>query len=438
MDVFLIEKDVPARGAAYGTHDLGHLLNVPAGQMSARPDEPGHFLRWINKESPAVGFEEGARADGNLFAPRHFYGRYIEFFLREAEAAAKGDVRLHHVKDEAVAVKRENGRVTVALKSGASIKAGAAVIALGNLPPRTPREPEGFSRLGRRYIANPWSGEALGSINRGDEVLLMGMGLTTVDVLISLAARGHVGPIRAFSRHGLIPQSHGPSSEIGSFPEAPTVRGILRWIREQGRAAGWRSAMDKLRPRVQDLWLSLNDSERRRFLRHARPYWDAHRHRIAPQLGRFLESLFESGRLRLSAGRLEKLEAAPEEGLRAVLRLRRGETETISAKWLVNCTGPEARPDKSGDPLIQSLLACGLARPDPLGLGFMTAENGAVIGTDGRAAADLYTIGSWRKGGLWESIAVPELRVQALELASLLTAPAVSERSSASALGIPA
>ncbi|MDE1977186.1 MAG: FAD/NAD(P)-binding protein, partial [Elusimicrobia bacterium] len=111
LDIYLIEKDVPARGAAYGTRDLGHLLNVPAGQMSAWPDDPGHFLRWLNEKSPGVGFEEGARADGAMFAPRHFYGRYIEFVLREAEAAARGDVRLHHVKDEAVAVKREKGRV---------------------------------------------------------------------------------------------------------------------------------------------------------------------------------------------------------------------------------------------------------------------------------------------------------------------------------------
>jgi uncharacterized NAD(P)/FAD-binding protein YdhS len=52
----------------------------------------------------------------------------------------------------------------------------------------------------------------------------------------------------------------------------------------------WRSVVDAMRPHTQTLWHQLPLAERRRFLRHARPYRDLHRHRIAPDAARQLDA----------------------------------------------------------------------------------------------------------------------------------------------------
>src|SRR6202012_134962 len=81
-------------GLAYSTPSLRHLLNVPAGKISALPDQPNHFLNWLRKNyDPA--------ATAKTFAPRAVFGRYIQSLLRstrplEQEIATVVDVRLHH------------------------------------------------------------------------------------------------------------------------------------------------------------------------------------------------------------------------------------------------------------------------------------------------------------------------------------------------------
>ena len=65
-------------GVAYATTYASHLLNVPAGNMSALPDDPEHFVRWaqLNYDSQ-VATED--------FLPRRVYGQYIQSVLREEE-----------------------------------------------------------------------------------------------------------------------------------------------------------------------------------------------------------------------------------------------------------------------------------------------------------------------------------------------------------------
>ncbi|MFN3432504.1 MAG: FAD/NAD(P)-binding protein, partial [Candidatus Sericytochromatia bacterium] len=48
LTVAVVERrEALGRGVAYSTTESCHLLNVPAGAMSAWPDEPGHFLDWL-------------------------------------------------------------------------------------------------------------------------------------------------------------------------------------------------------------------------------------------------------------------------------------------------------------------------------------------------------------------------------------------------------
>jgi uncharacterized NAD(P)/FAD-binding protein YdhS len=257
-------------------------------------------------------------------------------------------------------------------------------------------------------------------------VLLIGSGLTMADVVASLDGLGHEGPITAISRRGLV--SHAHARVEGAIPADLARRGetlsrALRRLRIRAAEIGdWRLAFDGLRGETQDLWQALPEATRRRFLRHLRPYWEVHRHRMAPPTAARIAAHLASGRLRVLAGRVERLDSVAQ-GLSASWRPR-GERalQILRINRAINCTGPEGDPSRSDQPLIDALLAQGLARPDPLGLGLNVDEDGRLIGQSGAISAGLFAIGPIARGALWEITAVPDIRVQARRLAKRLLA----------------
>ena len=72
------------------------------------------------------------------------------------------------------------------------------------------------------------------------------------------------------------------------------------------------------------------------------------------------------------------------------------------------------------DPLVAAMRRDGLIRPDRLGLGLDTDEDGRLVSADGRTSRGLTLVGPLRKGMLWEHTAVPELRVEAKRVADRL------------------
>jgi uncharacterized NAD(P)/FAD-binding protein YdhS len=405
--IALIERGgAVARGLAYGPAESCHLLNVPASGMSALPDDPGHFVRW-----------SGAAPDA--FVPRSVYGAYLEALLTEAHARAAPGVTLHLVCGEAVSASVEGSGVRLFLREGREIRARAAVLALGNLSGPDPAVPDGGLFASPLYRRSPWERGALDGVPPEADVLLLGCGLTMVDATLALQRRGHRGTIHALSRHGLVPQVHddasGPAqARIG----ASGVRGLLRALRAAaGQGGDWRAAFDALRPVTQRIWSRLSGAERRRFLRHLRAHWDVHRHRMAPEAGAAVARLRTGGQLRVHAGRMESFAVACDSAV-AVFRPRgeRGSRELLAAR-VVNCMGPASSLADVRHPLVGSLVAQGLGRPDALGMGFSTDRDGALLGG---ARGMLFTIGALRRGELWESTAIPELRSQARSVAGRL------------------
>jgi uncharacterized NAD(P)/FAD-binding protein YdhS len=401
-------------GVAYRTEEPLHLLNVPAARMSALPDEEGHFLDWLRVRQPDAG--------PDAYAPRSLYGTYLRELAERAEQDAAPGVSLETRRAEVQAVRDSGGGLRLVLDQGAEVAAGQAVLALGNFPPPPlPATPEAAPRVWQL----PWPTEARWP-GPEETVLLVGASLTAVDVVLSLIARGHQGSLHLLSRHGLLPHPHLPATtpplELEDLPEG-RVRPLFRAVRSAvSRCPGdWRAAVDGLRPHSHRLWRSLGDGERRRFARHVRTLWEIHRHRIAPQVSARMQALLRSGQVQLHAGRLLGLEAR---GDRVAARFRpRGATgeETLQADLVVNCTGPAghaAQPDL----LVAALLGGGLARPGPLGLGLATDAEGRVLDAHGRASRPLWALGVVRRGELWESVAVPDIRVQAATLAGRLLA----------------
>jgi uncharacterized NAD(P)/FAD-binding protein YdhS len=251
-----------------------------------------------------------------------------------------------------------------------------------------------------------------------------------MDVAITLRGRGFRGTIHILSRRGLLPQTHKAAAPWPPFwaERSPrTVRGLLRLIRKEVEAAekagsGWRAVIDSLRPFTQEIWRSLSFKERRRFLRHVRPYWDVHRHRIAPAIGARIASQIQDGQIEIHAGRIQAY-AEDIDGVEVTYRDREsGQLERLRVDRVINCTGPESDCRKVDDPLLTNLMRQKLARPDPLFLGLDVSPDGALIDAHGDVSDLLYAIGPVRKGSLWETIAVPELRVQVSDLSRLLLA----------------
>jgi uncharacterized NAD(P)/FAD-binding protein YdhS len=424
LSVVLIDRCTQiGLGVAYGTRCWGHLLNVRVKNMSAYPDDLDHFHDWarINHDL--------AVSPGD-YLPRAIYGRYIVSLLeKEIERHPN---RFEHVLGEAISLARTGDTAEIHLRSGRILFADRVVLALGNFPPGDPRLP-GRTAQCRRYISNPWAASAMdglekAGIEHAQSVLLVGSGLTSVDVALSLQTQGFSGTIHILSRRGLLPLTHKATAHWPAFwdEESPrTVSGLMRLIRAQAEAAddagsGWRAVMDSLRPVIQQIWQSLPLKEQRRFLRHARPYWDVHRHRVAPAIGAWLADQLQGGKISTHAGRITEYAEAPD-GVDVSYRDRQtGALEHLRVDRVINCTGPECDCRKVDSPLLASLLRQKLARHDALFLGLDVAPDGALIDAQGVASDLFFAVGPIRKGNLWESTAVPDLRIQVAEVSKVL------------------
>jgi len=399
--VVLIERALtPGRGVAYGTDRPEHLLNVPARRMSAYPDAPDHFASWYARH--------GGTAED--FAPRMLFGDYV------VEQLASAGELIEIVRGEAVDV----DGTEVLLADGRRIEARAVVLAPGNLPPATPRGIDPAA-LGPLWVADPWAAPIAEGLGGDETVFLLGTGLTAVDAVLTLEANGFRGRILAVSRRGLAPRTHSAREPMGAPQEALPADcvALLRRVRQRSAEVGWRSAVHELRTITQGLWRAAGLDQRRRFLRHLRPWWDAHRHKIAPAVGETVARIEAEGRLRVAAGRILSINPSGEIAWRP-----RGSdgAETLSAARIVNCTGPELDIVRAGEPLFAALIARGRIRPDPLRIG-IDVDTECRVRSEGGAPADgLYAIGPVTRGTFWESVAVPDIRVQASAVARLILA----------------
>jgi uncharacterized NAD(P)/FAD-binding protein YdhS len=415
----LIERNQEVgRGVAYGTPFDCHLLNVPAVKMSAFPDEPNHFLNWLHKN----GHEE---VKESTFVPRKVYGDYVQATLNEAEANAPAYVMLERIVDEAIAIHTKSDNVIVKLSSGEYLYVQKAVLALGNFPASLPK-PIASLENHNHNIRNAWSSDAQADLNPEDSILLIGSGLTMVDAVVALHQKGFPGKIHAVSRHGLKPCSHKTITSLPTFIDvktAPkTARELLHLVRQQVRTAitqgqDWRAVIDALRPVTEEIWQTLSLNEQKRFLRHVKAYWEVHRHRIAPEIADVLDAAMQSGQLNYYAGRIQTCQ---EFDNKVAVTIKERETQAeivLQVNRILNCTGSNSNYCKLQHPLLESLQEQQLMRPNALSIGIDTAVNGALIDADGNASKLLYTLGTPRKGNLWETTAVPEIRVQAANLA---------------------
>ena len=380
-------------GVAYSTPFEGHLLNVRSARMSALDHRPDHFVRWLEAKAPD-------HADPDGFAPRMIFGRYVQARLAEVEAAHPG--RIERVVGEVAGIKADG----VVLSDGRRITADAVVLTTGNPAPRTASGEDGA------VISDPWAPGALDPIGAADDILIVGTGLTMVDMLLSLEGRGWRGRATALSRRGLLPRAHGELPDPPARPSPGLLNGPLSArlteARKVSARSGWREMMEGLRPITADLWRDADRATRGRIVRHLRPWWDVHRHRLAPQIGAHIDRLLGEDRLAVVSGRVKSI-TAHTDGVRLDWRPRQGPARPpLTARWLIDCTGPGHAAE--ADPVTGPLLTGGRARLDPLRLGLELDAFGRVLDRDGRADPRLFVLGPPARAAFWETIAVPDIR----------------------------
>ncbi len=401
-------------GIAYSTQFAAHLLNVPAGQMSALPDEPDHFLRWLHKNA-SIGYGPES------FVRRSMYGDYLGDTLYEHQGQASRLLAIDHYRTRATRVEMSDGGVRVWLRNDIGIVADRVVLSLGH-------------HSTTKLLANndvptfsSWSESALDDLNPAEPVLLIGTGLTAVDTALALDEMGHRGLIHAVSRHGKWPQvypvrSKRRASKAPQLDGLISARGLLRFIRNLVRKGqDGPSIVDLLRVNSSSIWGSWSIEERSRFLRHLRTYWEVHRHRMPPEIARKIDEMRWTGRLLLHTGRIKRVSRVADGSIAVRIALRGGLDECdLRVSRIIDCSGPESDYRRWSDPLIAELLKSGLAKVDSLAVGLLTDDLGALIDTSERSSHLLFAIGPARRATLWESTAIGEIRQQAASLANHL------------------
>ncbi len=379
-------RNVLGEGIAYSTQDEGHVLNVPAGRMSAFMDHPEHFMQWIG-------------CDKNTFAPRRAYARYLQETLQSLDLSK---IKLRHIQDKAISVAQEGAEWKVVVAGGEELFANAVVLAIGH--------GESFQIPGvgkdltsKRYLADPWRL----TVSAVDGHLIgIGTGLTFIDHALTHIRRNSTNTVTGISRNGLIPEAH--LAHRADPLEVPSIarenpEEMRRFIEE---ADDWRAAQDGIRHQLPDIWHRWSEQMKASFLDHDLRWWNVHRHRLAPEIAEEVRLAIDSGRIRVVKSGVSGVKEI-DDGI--TVELSTG--ESLKGDALVNCLGYRVAGEES---LIETLIASGLAQEGPLGLGVKTDyPRFNLLDGNGRPQENVFVIGPVLFGERFETTAIPELREQA-------------------------
>ncbi len=436
LHITIIDKSrSPGRGIAYGTRNSSHLLNVLARNMSALADRPDHFVEWLGTRSEYLDLPVAALKE--KFIPRRIYGDYLQslFLWYSQTVAGENGSKLETISNEATSIVTENQRATVTLAGGETIVADKVVLAVGNQAPAHLRLP-GLNVANPRYIANPWIGWEEKLPDPKEDLLLIGTGLTMVDVFLTLKDIGWQGKIYAVSRHGLLPLSHFKGPEYPDLLNDEMTRITLRKMfsifkhhYRETKARGINPAIlvDKLRPFTQRIWQNFSPTEKLRFDRHFRTYWNVTRHRIAPEIHAQLSEALATKRLEVIKGRLFECQESP--GSIKVWVESHRVKRLFEAGALINCTGPRDGYIPPQSPLLKHLFANGMIQPDEVNMGIKVGADYSVLDDASNPSSVLFALGALLKGTLWETTAVPELRSQCFRLATTIVGQLKAQKS---------
>jgi uncharacterized NAD(P)/FAD-binding protein YdhS len=441
VDITIIEpRENLGRGLAYSATDPEHRLNGPLDTHALDPDRPRELRAWCQSQGLLEQDPECFARSGHIFLRRGDFGKYLSDQLACHARDERLGSRITHVRDVATSVVVRAGLSGVETAEHGMVQAHVVVIATGNSPPRLPFpfKPEHGNHP--RVIAQPLEPGSLDVIAANSRVLVVGAGLTAVDILSSFLRRGHLGELLAISRRGLRPRSHTreivdglpgqPAPDLvqlelnGPIPEfiarepvraRSWARGLRAEIRRQ-QAAGqaWQVPFDAVRDVVWKLWPGLPVAEKQRFLRRLSPFYDVHRFRTPPMNDALVRQAEAEGRVRFAIASIVEAEVIPEA---AVIGVKMFETQTGkhlhgSYDYVVNCTGLDHASSWRTNPVLRSLVQQKLLTRHATGLGFEVGGNCEAIDAAGATQPNLRVIGPPTVGVFGDPLGAPFIAAQ--------------------------
>lgn len=429
IKLHLINHEYPfAKGIAYSTQLTNHLLNVPAGNMSAFSSSPHHFLDWIFQKEPFCSIDKDILA--KMYLPRKEYGNYLLEIWSDVLKNKNPLVSLNSIASKATDIETTGKKYRVHIESSKWVEADDVVLATGNDTPGNPKIRNDFFFESKNYFQSPWNLNAAKKINPSENILIIGNGLTMVDTVLELIENGCRGKIYSVSPNGfnILPHRHNGMvytklvSELKKPYEINSLFRLFRkhvaFVRQFGLSA--EPVIDSVREFSQQIWLELSTIDKKRFLVHLRHLWGVARHRLPAHIYDLIQELKTENKLIILKGKLIDITESRHEIIVSFFNMKKNIEESLTVSRVINCTGPLPDISKSQNTLLKNLVMKGIIQPDVLRLGIETNLQGAIVSTDNSVSTTIFTLGNNLRGLLWETTAVPELRVQAENLALLL------------------
>lgn len=411
------------RGTAFYSYSEKHLLNVAAKNMSAFPDQPDHFIDWL---SVREDFSDRSKEDiASLYLPRNLYGSYLEELMQEAITQLDPDVQCEVIHAEVIAIHPEQNCYSIHCLNGDKFTTDKVVLATGNQLPGSPLSKQQPGILSAFYYPNPWSEDCVQHLEKVNNVLIIGTGLTMIDVVLGLIEKNFDGKIICVSPKGfhILPHRiHQPYTEILDEIKAPydlvklfrIFRKHIRKVKAENKSG--ETVVDALRSKTQEIWQELNLKDKKRFMQHVRHLWGVARHRLPASIYETIQKKIQSGRLEIHAGRILDVKNNDTHATVQIQERSSHKNQSWEVQRIINCTGPESNPNKFSSALFHQLLGDKIIFVDEMQLGIKANAEGRILNEDAKASDSFFVIGSLLRGTLWETTAVPELRVQAENL----------------------
>lgn len=397
------------KGYAYNTFDEGHLLNVRANNMSIFPNEPNHFVNWLKSYHSNYSAKD--------FVPRKLFGDYV-LHTFESLKNSNSHIKIHQIAEEVKSIHQSNDIFEI--KTHQSYTVQKIILGLGNFLPAHPRSISKEFISSKQYFQNAFNVQLTNQIQSCNDITIIGSGLTMIDVIVSLSHYQYKGKINVISPHAYIPQAHqeNPLPSVEAFIDKEkrySLSELFALVNQQLKKAkkeqlNLHSVIDSMRPFLQQLWLNFSIEEKQQFLRHLRHKWGVARHRAPSQSMSVFNNLKSSGQLELIKGRISDIKVS-DLGFQIAYSNKHSNQQTLHTQLIINCTGPESDYSQLKSPLVQYLVTNQIISADAIKYGINAQKDCSI-------AKNIYTLGPPLKGILWESVAVPEIRVQAQELAA--------------------
>lgn len=429
LDITLIHSGSPfGKGVAYNPNSEKSLLNVPCEKMSCFYDQPNHFLDWTCSQ---VGYElHKPEFISKLFLPRALYGKYLLETWNKEIAKLPKNVSLRIIEAFATDVNEYEKGYAITLSTGILLNTKYLVLATGNEKPGNPKISNKEFYSSKNYFQNPWNRESTSNLKSEGDILIIGNGLTMVDTVMELCENKFKGRIFTISPNGfsILPHRHSGTSYTAFSDEIKgqydlnriysTFVNHSRKLRELGISA--EPITDSLRPFTQNIWINLSVTEKKRFLSHVRHLWGLARHRLPIHIHDQIQKLRIEKKLEILKGRINDIHENQDVITLEYYNKVTQQDETLHVTRIINCTGPQVNVQKSTNPLLKSLVQKGMIQSDLYRLGVVTTSEYEVVNAYDQVLQGMYTLGGNLRGMLWETTAVPELKKQCHDVASII------------------